>query len=178
MILTASKHFAETVETNYRTHMRLTIRVLKDRDFGTYRCISKNSLGETEGSIRLYGKQNIIVIHFLNFRHIGKIPHRTCIEITTKAFSYGILYCIKKWRVSEWPFCGGFSFSIFSLHHCIAWFQGIMWRWSIWFPIFLSHPYPLQRNTICTFRMIIIIIRAKPNVWLTSFFLSLPKWIS
>lgn len=60
MILTAVKYFTETVETNYRTQMRLTIRNLKERDFGTYKCLSKNSLGETEGSIRLYGKFKIL----------------------------------------------------------------------------------------------------------------------
>lgn len=37
-------------------HMKLTIRNLQYGDFGNYRCISKNSLGETEGSIRVYGK--------------------------------------------------------------------------------------------------------------------------
>nr|CAI5851859.1 unnamed protein product [Callosobruchus analis] len=35
--------------------MKLTVRDLQEADFGNYRCISKNSLGETEGSIRLYG---------------------------------------------------------------------------------------------------------------------------
>ncbi len=66
MILTAVKYFTETVETNYRTQMRLTIRNLKERDFGTYKCLSKNSLGETEGSIRLYGKFKILLyIHII-----------------------------------------------------------------------------------------------------------------
>lgn len=37
--------------------MKLTVRNLQGGDFGNYRCISKNSLGETEGSIRLYGKR-------------------------------------------------------------------------------------------------------------------------
>lgn len=36
--------------------MKLTIKNLSVGDFGNYRCISKNSLGETEGSIRVYGK--------------------------------------------------------------------------------------------------------------------------
>ncbi|RZC32710.1 I-set domain containing protein [Asbolus verrucosus] len=36
--------------------MKLSVRNLQPGDFGNYRCISKNSLGETEGSIRLYGK--------------------------------------------------------------------------------------------------------------------------
>lgn len=39
--------------------MKLTVRNLQSGDFGNYRCISKNSLGETEGSIRLYGKFKI-----------------------------------------------------------------------------------------------------------------------
>jgi hypothetical protein len=36
--------------------MKLTIKSLSIGDFGNYRCISKNSLGETEGSIRVYGR--------------------------------------------------------------------------------------------------------------------------
>lgn len=40
-----------------RAHMKLTIKNLQYGDFGNYRCISKNSLGETEGSIRVYGKR-------------------------------------------------------------------------------------------------------------------------
>lgn len=36
--------------------MKLTIKGLSVGDFGNYRCISKNSLGETEGSIRVYGE--------------------------------------------------------------------------------------------------------------------------
>lgn len=39
--------------------MKLTIKGLSMGDFGNYRCISKNSLGETEGSIRVYGKCGI-----------------------------------------------------------------------------------------------------------------------
>ncbi|KAJ9583249.1 hypothetical protein L9F63_022406, partial [Diploptera punctata] len=54
MILPTKKYGTETTENSYRAHMKLTIRDLRDRDFGNYRCISKNSLGETEGSIRLY----------------------------------------------------------------------------------------------------------------------------
>lgn len=42
-----------------RAHMKLTIKGLSVGDFGNYRCISKNSLGETEGSIRVYGEMRI-----------------------------------------------------------------------------------------------------------------------
>ncbi|KAG7205262.1 hypothetical protein KM043_018339 [Ampulex compressa] len=34
--------------------MKLTIRTVGMSDYGTYKCISKNSLGETDGSIKLY----------------------------------------------------------------------------------------------------------------------------
>lgn len=44
-----------------RAHMKLTVRNLQTGDFGNYRCISKNSLGETEGSIRLYGKRKTFI---------------------------------------------------------------------------------------------------------------------
>ncbi|XP_045481880.1 lachesin isoform X1 [Harmonia axyridis] len=54
MLLPTKKYGTETMENSYRAHMKLTVRNLQTGDFGNYRCISKNSLGETEGSIRLY----------------------------------------------------------------------------------------------------------------------------
>jgi hypothetical protein len=42
---------------NYKVMMRLTINSVTKNDFGTYKCVSRNSLGETEGSIKLYRKQ-------------------------------------------------------------------------------------------------------------------------
>ncbi|OWR48733.1 lachesin-like isoform X1 [Danaus plexippus] len=54
MVLPTKKYAINTEENSYRAHMKLTVRNLQNGDFGNYRCISKNSLGETEGSIRLY----------------------------------------------------------------------------------------------------------------------------
>ncbi|XP_075214968.1 dpr-interacting protein delta isoform X2 [Lycorma delicatula] len=54
MLLPTHKYATEISENSYRAHMKLTVRNLQAHDFGNYRCISKNSLGETEGSIRLY----------------------------------------------------------------------------------------------------------------------------
>ncbi|VVC92393.1 unnamed protein product [Leptidea sinapis] len=54
MVLPTKKYAINTDENSYRAHMKLTVRNLQSGDFGNYRCISKNSLGETEGSIRLY----------------------------------------------------------------------------------------------------------------------------
>jgi neurotrimin len=55
MLLPTAKYTTETSENSYRSTMKLTVHNLQSRDYGNYRCISKNSLGETEGSIRLYG---------------------------------------------------------------------------------------------------------------------------
>ncbi|XP_031631296.1 lachesin [Contarinia nasturtii] len=54
MVLPSKKYKIDFTENSYRAHMKLTIRNLQEGDFGNYRCISKNSLGETEGSIRVY----------------------------------------------------------------------------------------------------------------------------
>ncbi|KAG5683591.1 hypothetical protein PVAND_012864 [Polypedilum vanderplanki] len=54
MVLPSKKYIIDYNENSYRAHMKLTIKNLSAGDFGNYRCISKNSLGETEGSIRVY----------------------------------------------------------------------------------------------------------------------------
>ena len=47
---TSEKHHA-----SYKLESSLVIKHLTKSDFGSYKCISKNSLGETEGTIMLYG---------------------------------------------------------------------------------------------------------------------------
>lgn len=71
MVLTTSKHTPVTTENSYRSHMQLTVRDLKAKDFGSYKCISKNSLGETEGSIRLYGECTAMSMFSLPFARLG-----------------------------------------------------------------------------------------------------------
>lgn len=44
------------MDNTYKVHMKLTIKTVGPNDFGTYKCVSKNSLGETDGSIKLYRK--------------------------------------------------------------------------------------------------------------------------
>ncbi|XP_041988937.1 lachesin-like [Aricia agestis] len=43
-----------SVEKGYEVDMRLKIRKVGRTTFGTYSCISKNSLGDTDGTIKLY----------------------------------------------------------------------------------------------------------------------------
>jgi hypothetical protein len=45
-----------SLENEYKMTMTLIIRNLSAEFFGGYRCIVRNSLGETDGMIRLYGK--------------------------------------------------------------------------------------------------------------------------
>jgi hypothetical protein len=42
------------LDNAYKVHMKLTIRSVGATDFGPYKCVSKNSLGDTDGSIKLY----------------------------------------------------------------------------------------------------------------------------
>lgn len=59
MIIANDKyHMSETSSSSYSVQMRLTVRGLTKTDMGGYKCISKNSIGDAEGNIRLYGKNN------------------------------------------------------------------------------------------------------------------------
>lgn len=42
--------------SGYKGTMRLTVRAFSSADVGTYHCVSTNSLGRAEGTLRLYGK--------------------------------------------------------------------------------------------------------------------------
>ena len=61
MILRSQRHHTEEEVEGYRLHSRLTIMTVNAGDYGAYKCVSKNSLGETEGQIRLYGEGGMIL---------------------------------------------------------------------------------------------------------------------
>ncbi|GFG37787.1 hypothetical protein Cfor_07819 [Coptotermes formosanus] len=55
MIIANDKYnMTEINSSYYSVQMRLTIRNFRKSDFGGYKCISKNSIGDAEGNIRLY----------------------------------------------------------------------------------------------------------------------------
>lgn len=51
-----AKYEPVLVDNAYKVHMKLTIRAVVAADYGSYKCVSKNSLGETDGTIKLYRK--------------------------------------------------------------------------------------------------------------------------
>ncbi|CAL4122656.1 unnamed protein product, partial [Meganyctiphanes norvegica] len=53
MILKSEKHHTETYQSLYKIHMTMTVFNFSRSDNTTYKCVAKNSLGETEGDIKL-----------------------------------------------------------------------------------------------------------------------------
>ncbi|GBP28226.1 Lachesin [Eumeta japonica] len=63
IISQSDKRFEITaVENSYEVDMRLTIKHVGRTTFGTYSCISKNSLGDTDGTIKLYCELRSLLI--------------------------------------------------------------------------------------------------------------------
>lgn len=52
--------------------MKLTIVNVEITDFGSYKCVAKNSLGDTDGAIKLYRK------------YITQLPSYTTKQLDTK----------------------------------------------------------------------------------------------
>ncbi|XP_019867358.1 neurotrimin-like [Aethina tumida] len=54
-IVPQSGKFEPSYVTNgYKIHMKLTIKSISPDDYGNYKCVSKNSLGETDGTIQTF----------------------------------------------------------------------------------------------------------------------------
>ncbi|XP_022825698.1 neurotrimin-like isoform X2 [Spodoptera litura] len=50
------------IDGSYRSVLKLAIRRVTSSDYGTYKCVSKNSLGDTEGTIKLYLVQRLNIV--------------------------------------------------------------------------------------------------------------------
>lgn len=44
------------LDNAYKVVMKLNIKSVSAADIGSYKCVAKNSLGETDGTIKLYRK--------------------------------------------------------------------------------------------------------------------------
>lgn len=64
MVISSEKYdVSGSSKSLFEFRMSLVIRNFQKNDVGSYRCIAKNSLGEVESNIRLYGKLIYIKIH-------------------------------------------------------------------------------------------------------------------
>jgi hypothetical protein len=48
------------IDNAYKVVMKLNIKTVSQSDFGSYRCVAKNSLGDTDGTIKLYSKLEML----------------------------------------------------------------------------------------------------------------------
>lgn len=58
-MVSGAKYEPTIVDNAYKVHMKLTIKSVGLSDYGSYKCVSKNSLGETDGTIKLYRKYHV-----------------------------------------------------------------------------------------------------------------------
>ena len=65
MIVSSTKYIVqEHSRSLYEMKMSVTVKKFEKEDVGSYRCIAKNSLGEVDSSIRLYGEFIDFKIYF------------------------------------------------------------------------------------------------------------------
>lgn len=61
--------------------MKLNIDKVAEQDYGKYKCVAKNALGETDGTVQLYSKSNnVYQLDFLTInilKSVAKIVKRT-----------------------------------------------------------------------------------------------------
>lgn len=54
--ISGPKYEAINSENAYKVTMKLVIHSVGPSDYGSYKCVSRNSLGDTDGTIKLYSK--------------------------------------------------------------------------------------------------------------------------
>lgn len=105
------KYEAVSSDDSYRVYMRLKIRAVGPGDYGAYKCVAKNSLGETDGTIKLYGKRHCFFVLVLiwggwkTFTYLIAVeipnPHTTVSMTTVKQTTEpSIRHAKKKGKVS------------------------------------------------------------------------------
>ncbi|SPP82317.1 blast:Lachesin [Drosophila guanche] len=93
------KYETTSTVSGYTKYMKLKIRAVGPNDFGTYRCVAKNSLGETDGNIKLDEMPTpttaiISEMAMLNRSYDGKRRHRNKFDSANALPDYGV----EEWR--------------------------------------------------------------------------------
>lgn len=71
----------EFVTEQYKTRMKLTIKSVTAEDYGTYKCLSRNALGDTDGTIKIYQVANNGAHSTTRPKHRYKNRNRTRIRV-------------------------------------------------------------------------------------------------
>ncbi|XP_031837838.1 neurotrimin [Nomia melanderi] len=77
IVLQGEKYKPILLDDAYKVEMRLTISSVSQSDFGSYKCVSKNSLGDTDGSIKVYEIISSSKSNNNNTRYKGKLRHNS-----------------------------------------------------------------------------------------------------
>lgn len=76
MTVSGEKYEAISTDSGYNKYMILKIRKLSPQDFGSYKCVAKNSLGETDGFIKLDRECCIFYDHLPISINLDRSPQR------------------------------------------------------------------------------------------------------
>lgn len=58
------KYETFATKNGYNQRMKLKIRNIEQQDYRSYKCVAQNSLGTTDGEIKLDGKQSFLIINY------------------------------------------------------------------------------------------------------------------
>ena len=61
-VISGGKYEPYLSDNAYKIHMKLTIKAMGKSDFGVYKCVSKNSLGDTDGTIKVYREYLLFIL--------------------------------------------------------------------------------------------------------------------
>ncbi|XP_028041374.1 lachesin-like [Bombyx mandarina] len=87
MVISSSKYeVMNTVISSFESRMALTVRRLSEEDIGGYRCVAKNSLGETDSLIRIYEILGPTVRNTSPVTRRGDLKYSTPIEDPDEQF--------------------------------------------------------------------------------------------
>ncbi|KAK9307634.1 hypothetical protein QLX08_002056 [Tetragonisca angustula] len=64
------------LDNAYKVHMKLTINSVSASDFGSYKCVSRNALGDTDGTIKVYPMSSSNSTSS-NTKYKGKLRHNS-----------------------------------------------------------------------------------------------------
>ncbi|KAH0814455.1 hypothetical protein GEV33_008337 [Tenebrio molitor] len=102
IISEGAKYEPVLVDNAYKVHMKLTIRSVSFADYGSYKCVAKNSLGETDGTIKLYHAVPNPTINITSFSvHLADIPSPSTQKTTTSTTAAPINLSLEKVDTSK-----------------------------------------------------------------------------